>query len=149
GPQGPAAPRRLERADQYRARDALALADEIDAPVHPVGAIDVSVAGRAEHRGVAGRAPAETMCGRVLVVIGLDLDDQAAHAVDEKLGSDQIGSDVMYVAGEERGEEKGRFGHRRRRSAWEGGWIRVGQVGARAGIRLCAAQKELRGVVSQ
>ena len=48
----------LERAHEHRARGPFRLADEVQAPVHAVGAVDVGVAGRAEHRGVPGGAAA-------------------------------------------------------------------------------------------
>ena len=48
--------RRLERADQHGAGRAFRLADEVQAPVDAVGAVDVGVAGRAEHHGVARRS---------------------------------------------------------------------------------------------
>jgi hypothetical protein len=34
---------------------------------------------------------------RILVVVGLDLDDRAAYAVDEELRADQLGSDLVDV----------------------------------------------------
>ena len=40
---------RLESPDQHRCGAPLVLADEVQAPVDPVGAVDVGVAGRAEH----------------------------------------------------------------------------------------------------
>src|SRR6266568_3392318 len=86
---------RLECPDQNRAGDALALADEIDAPVHPIGAVDIGVAGRTEHRCVARRASAETVGRGVLVIISLDLDDPAADAVHEQLRPDQIRGHVV------------------------------------------------------
>src|SRR4029078_5814480 len=69
--------RRLERADQNRARRALRLADEVEAPVDAVGAVDVRVAGRPEHHGVPLGAAAKAVAGRVLVVVGLNLDASA------------------------------------------------------------------------
>ena len=86
--------RRLERADQHRAGNALLVADDVQAPVDPVRAVDVDVPAGEEHRRVALRAPvAEAMPGRILVVVGLDLDDHAADSVDEQLGADQLGRD--------------------------------------------------------
>ena len=96
---------RLDGADQHRAGRALRLADEIQAPVDAVGAVHVGKAGRAEHHGVAlGSAP-EAVRRRVGVVIGLDLDDQAADVVDEQRGPDQFGGDLVDAAGEERAAE--------------------------------------------
>ena len=42
------------------------------------------------------------MRGRLGVVIGLDLDDDAADAVDQQRRADQVGSDLVHAAGEER-----------------------------------------------
>ena len=42
---------------------------------------------------------------RVGVVIGLDLDDPAADAVDQQRRADQFGRDLMDAAGEERALE--------------------------------------------
>ena len=57
--------------------------DHVGAPVHPVGEVDVEVAGRPEHRGVAARRPPEGVAGRVLGAgVGLDLHDPAAARAD-------------------------------------------------------------------
>ena len=47
----------------------FARADEVQAPVDAVGAVDVRVPGRAEHRPVAGRRPAVAVAGGVLAVV--------------------------------------------------------------------------------
>jgi hypothetical protein len=73
--------------------------------VDPVGAVDVRAAGRAEHRSVAGGAAAEAVRRRVLVVVRLDLDDPAAHAVEEEGRADELRSDVVHRAREERAAE--------------------------------------------
>ena len=98
--------RRLERADQHRIRDADVLADEVQAPVDPVRAVDVRVPGRAEHRRVALGPAAEAVRGGILVVVRLDLDDHAADAVDEQRGADQLGRDVVHRAREELTRER-------------------------------------------
>ena len=67
--------RRLERADQHRGGAPLLLADEVQAPVDPVGAVDVRVPGRPEHRGVPRCAAAVAVRRRILGVVRLDLDD--------------------------------------------------------------------------
>ena len=86
---------RLERPDQDRVGDALAAADEVQAPVDAVGAVDVGVPGR---RGTstrcARRRSAEAVRGRVLVVVRLDLDDDPADAVDVAARPDQLGRDL-------------------------------------------------------
>ncbi len=92
---------RLERADENRACDADVLAHEVQAPVDPVRAVDVRVAGRSEHRRVPLGLPPVAVRGGVLVVIGLDLDDPAAHAVHQKRGADQLRRDFVDGPGEE------------------------------------------------
>ena len=69
----------------------------------PVRAVDVRVAaGGRNIEALRVRAPvAEAVRGRILVVVRLDLDDHAADAVDEQLGADQLGRDLVtgYVSG--------------------------------------------------
>jgi hypothetical protein len=48
--------------------------------------------------------------GRIGVVIGLDLDDPPADAVDQQRRPDQLGSDLVHAAGEETPIKSGR-GH--------------------------------------
>ena len=56
---------------------------------------------RPEHRRVPRRATAEAVRGRVVVVVGLDLDDRTADPVDEQRDPDQLRSDVVHAAREE------------------------------------------------
>src|ERR1700730_5591936 len=92
---------RLKCADQHRAGGAFLFADEIDAPVNAVGAVDIGKTRRPGHHPVARRRPAERMRGRIGAMIGLDLDDDAADAVDQQRRANQIGGDFMDAAGEE------------------------------------------------
>ena len=89
---------RLDSAEEDGGRSALLLADKIQAPMHAVGAVDVRVPGRAEHRAVAGRLPSEAVARRILLVVGLDLDDRPADAVDEERAADEIRRDVVHAA---------------------------------------------------
>ena len=82
--------RRLERAEQHCARLPLAVADEIHAPVDPVRAVDVDVAGRAEHRRVARGRPTIGVARGIVRVVRLDLDDRSADAVDEEHAADEL-----------------------------------------------------------
>src|SRR5262249_39767575 len=84
--------------DQHGVRDAHRLADEVEAPVDPVRAVDVRVPRRAEHRLVALGAPAVAVRGGILVVVGLELDDDAADAVDIELGADELRRDLVDAA---------------------------------------------------
>jgi len=90
----------LERAHEHRVRNSLAFADEVQAPVDPVRAVDVGVAWRPEHRSVPLGAAAVAVTRRVLVVVGLDLDDPPAYAVDQQRDADQGRRDLMHAAGE-------------------------------------------------
>ena len=74
--------------------------------MQPVGAIDVRMAGRPEHRGVARGAAVEAMRRRILVVVCLDLDDRAADAVDQQGRADQVRRDVVDAAIEERARQR-------------------------------------------
>ena len=79
--------------------DALVAADDVHAPVDAVGAVDVDVAAAEEHRGIPrGAAVAIPVRGGILVVVGLDLDDHPAHAVQKQLRPDQVGRDVVRAA---------------------------------------------------
>ena len=89
--------RRLERANEHRARDAFLLADEVEAPVDAVRAVHVRVTGRAEHRLVPRRTPAEAVRGGVLLVVGLDLDDDTADAVHEERRPDELGCHLVHA----------------------------------------------------
>src|SRR4029079_10214700 len=93
--------RRLERTNQGRTCHAFGLADEVEAPVDSVRAVDVRVAGRAEHRGVALRPSLVAVAGRVLLVVRLDLDDPAAEAVHEERCANELGRDLVHAAREE------------------------------------------------
>ena len=88
----------LKRADQHRAGAAFFLAHEIEAPVDTVGSVDVGVAGRAEHHGVALGSAVIGVRRRVGVVIGLELDDDAADATDEQRRTDELGRDLVHGA---------------------------------------------------
>ena len=107
--------RRLERADQHRLGAAGLVAHEVEAPVDAVGAVDVRVARRAEHDRVPRRLPAEAVTRGILLVVGLDLDDPAADAVDEERHADQVGRDLVNGAGKE-SARKWRAGRRRQNS---------------------------------
>src|SRR5215207_3138329 len=67
---------RLAGPEQHRLGDPLGAADHVGAPVHPVGEVEVEVAGRAEHDRVAGGGAAVGVAGRVEPgpVVGLGLD---------------------------------------------------------------------------
>src|ERR1700722_10978965 len=101
---------RLDRADQHRTGAAFRLAHEVHAPVDAVGAIDVDVAGRAEHHGVALGATAITVPCGIGVVIGLDLDDAAADAMAQKDRADQIRRDRVHAAGKKTASDASHFG---------------------------------------
>ena len=74
-------PARSRTADATSGRSA----DQVDAEVHAVGEVDVGVAGRPEHHGVARRRTAEGMrCRVVRAVVRLDLGEPKPHAVSRR-----------------------------------------------------------------
>src|SRR5215472_15772842 len=93
--------RRLERAHERRLRAAFRSADEIEAPVDAVRAVDVGATGRTEHRRRARGAAAEPVARGVVLVVRLDLDHSPTHAFEEQRRSDQLGRDLVHRAREE------------------------------------------------
>jgi len=81
--------RRLQRADQHPGAVPGLAADEVQAPMDAVGAVDVGVARGAEQRGIARPLATEAVGGRLGAVVGLGLDDAPAHAVDQQRDADQ------------------------------------------------------------
>jgi hypothetical protein len=69
------------------------------------------MARRSEHHGGAGGDAAEGVRGRVCVVIGLDLDDDAACAAEQEGCADQFGRDLVDASGEEGFAQLARSGH--------------------------------------
>ena len=65
-----------------------------------VRAIDVSETRRTEHHPVAWCRPAKRMRRRIGVMVGLDLDNEAADPVHQQRGADQVGRDLMHAARE-------------------------------------------------
>ena len=92
---------RLERANEDRLGIVPAAADEVQAPVDPVRAIDVRVARGTEHRRVAGGAPTVGVTRGVFLVVGLDLHDRSPHFVHEQRCTDQLGRDLVDTSCEE------------------------------------------------
>ena len=97
------ADRRLERAHEHGGgRPGPGAAYQVQHPVDPVAAVDVDAAGRSEHRGVAPRRTREAVRRGVVLLVGLDLDDQAADPVDRQQRTDDLARDDVHVACEER-----------------------------------------------
>jgi hypothetical protein len=71
-----------------------------------VGAVDVGIARRAEHDGVALGAAAEGMRRGVCLMIGLDLDDDAAYSLEQQRRADEIGGDGVHAAGKKASGER-------------------------------------------
>jgi hypothetical protein len=63
---------------------------------------------RAEHRGVAFGAAAETVRGGLARIVGFGFDDAAADAVHEQTDADEIARDFERAAVEEIGRERRR-----------------------------------------
>src|SRR5690606_30572731 len=70
---------RLRGADQYPGSATLGAGDDVAAEVDPHGSIHVEVPGGQEHRRIAGVLPAEGMACRIVLVVGLGLDDAHPH----------------------------------------------------------------------
>src|SRR5579872_4795186 len=102
GPDGLEAGDRRPRPQEDRTGHALRPAHDVGAPVHPVGEIDVEVAGRAEHRRVPpGRSPVG-VGGRILgAPVRLDLDDPGHPLPVDEQGVQQPGGHVDRVAVQE------------------------------------------------
>src|SRR5947209_2104285 len=106
---------RLEWAYQPRVAARLA-ANEIQTPMDAVGAIDIGMSGRPEHRRIALRAAAETVRGGLGVIIGFGLDDTPADAIGEHADADEIARHIERASPEEIGLERGSLRRRSPRS---------------------------------
>ena len=91
----------LEGPQQDRGPLSLRLADDVAAEVPTHGEVHVQVAGRAEHDRVARRRAAVRVARRVVAAVGLDLDQAAADAAEQKEATDKIGCDFKHRAREE------------------------------------------------
>jgi hypothetical protein len=78
----------LQGAEQDR-RARAGSADQVQAPVQTVGAIDIGSANRAEHRRVALRGTRKGVRSRVVNVVRFCLDHDAADPVEGQQGADQ------------------------------------------------------------
>jgi len=74
--------------------------------VNAVGAVDIGIAGRAEHHRIALGAAAIGVRGWIGVVIGLHLDDGTSDAIDQKGRANELGRDHMHAAREEPAPER-------------------------------------------
>lgn len=77
----PKAMRRFQCADQDCAPR---LANHIEAPVQPIGSIDIRGCRLAEHGGIGRCWTTEAVRGLIILSVGLRFHDDAAHAVDQK-----------------------------------------------------------------
>jgi len=68
---------RAQRPDQNRAGDALALANDVEKVMRPVGEVDVGETRLPEHGAVAHRGAPVSVARRVLGPVGFGLDDDA------------------------------------------------------------------------
>ena len=64
---------------------------DVEAPVQAVGAIDIGMPGRAEHRSVGSGRTAKAMRCWIVARIGLGLDDRSADTIDEQGRADEPG----------------------------------------------------------
>ena len=92
---------RFERPNEHRICVALIAADEIQTPMDAIRAIDVRVAGRAEHHCVSGRPATVAMTRRVFLVVRLHFYDPSTDSVHEQRGADQVRRHLVDAAREE------------------------------------------------
>jgi nucleoside-diphosphate-sugar epimerase len=71
-----------------------------------VGAIDIGEAGRPEHDCVAFGLAVERMGGRLGMVVGLDLDNEAAYTLEQQRPTDQIRCNLEHAACEEASRQR-------------------------------------------
>ena len=79
---------------------ALRFAGDVGAEVHAVGEVHVQVPGRSEEHGVSRRLAAVPVAARVVLAIGLGLDDATADPPKEKRAADEVARDLEGGAGE-------------------------------------------------
>jgi hypothetical protein len=92
---------RLERPEKHSRAHALFPADDIAAPVDPIGAVDVEPPGRAEHRRVAPGPTSKGVTRWIVGTVRLGLDNHAADAVNEKCPADERRRNVVRLTREE------------------------------------------------
>ena len=98
---------RFDGAHEDRGRAAGRFGDDVEAVVHPVDKVHVGMAGRPEHRPVAGGRPeARVRCPVVDADVCLDLDDPPGTAsrlvVADEARAEQASGGLERGAGEER-----------------------------------------------
>ncbi len=103
--------------EQHPAGPADRTAHQVQAVPHAVGEVDVGVAGRAEHDGVAvGAAPVGVGAGVVGAVVRLDLGepqfDGAVVGGPDQGAAEQVGGDLQDGPVEERALQRNPFGWR-------------------------------------
>ena len=90
------AAQRLQRADQHRGADALLLADGVQQRVDAVGAVDVGASGATEQRAGARGETDEGVAGRLVLVVGLGLNDHAGGGAVFDDAADQCPCDLHH-----------------------------------------------------
>ena len=90
---------RLQCAQEHGICNAFLSTNDVQAPVDTVGAVDVrpTPPGRNIDALRSVRRLPIAVRGRILVIVGLDLDDHPADAVDVELGADQLGRDLVWA----------------------------------------------------
>ncbi|SFU49007.1 hypothetical protein SAMN05216417_10541 [Nitrosospira multiformis] len=77
----------FDRANQYASSMSRGTADKIQAPVNAVRAVDVGMAGRAEHHLVTPGRTRKAVRGRIIMVISFCLYDPTANSVYKQGGA--------------------------------------------------------------
>ena len=80
---------RLKRANENPGAMPVRSANEIEAPVDSIGAVDISVERRPEHDEVSPGRATKAVGGWIFMIIRLDLDDSPADPVDQESRSYQ------------------------------------------------------------
>jgi hypothetical protein len=122
---------RLQRADQHRGAHALLLADRVQQRVDAVGAVDVGAAGAAEQRAGARGEPDVGVAGRLVLVVGLCLDDHAGGGAVFDDAADQIPGHLQHRAPVELDRQRARRRAARRAHGEAGGGGCSGHVNPR------------------
>ena len=89
--------RRLKRPYEHASPVAFFEADEIQAPMQAVGAIDIDVARRPEQGCIASGFASVAVRGRITLVIGLGFDDHASDTLYQQQSSDQRSRDQYCI----------------------------------------------------
>ncbi len=87
--------KRFKRSNENRAPT---LANEIQAPVKTIRAVNVGMAGWSKHDRVPASLADKTVRGPVIGRVGFSFNDDAAHAIDAEIEANQLDRDRLRLA---------------------------------------------------